>query len=116
LDFQGLLEAAPDAMLGTDQAGVIRFVNRQTELLFDYDRTDLVGQPMEMLVPELSRKGHPAHHAHPYQWSEGPRYCTENDPTQLNLRPGVFGALCNLMHCGCVKIRCSWKVVEVQHG
>jgi len=46
LDFQGLLEAAPDAMVGTDQAGVIRFVNRQTELLFDYDRTDLVGQPI----------------------------------------------------------------------
>ena len=63
LDFQGLLEAAPDAMLGTDQAGVIRFVNRQTELLFDYDRTDLIGQPMEILVPESSRKGHPAHRA-----------------------------------------------------
>ncbi|NYI41345.1 putative bifunctional diguanylate cyclase/phosphodiesterase [Demequina lutea] len=63
LDFQGLLEAAPDAMLGTDQAGVIRFVNRQTELLFDYDRTDLIGQPLEILVPELSRKGHLAHRA-----------------------------------------------------
>ena len=61
LDFQGLLEAAPDAMVGTDQAGVIRFVNRQTELLFDYDRTDLVGQPMDILVPESVRKGHPAH-------------------------------------------------------
>jgi len=63
LDFQGLLEAAPDAMLGTDQAGVIRFVNRQMELLFGYDSIDLVGQPMEMLVPESARKGHSAHRA-----------------------------------------------------
>lgn len=61
MNFASLLEAAPDAMLGTDQAGVIRFVNRQTELLFDYDRVDLVGQPLEILVPESVRKGHLAH-------------------------------------------------------
>src|SRR5664279_2729278 len=63
LNFERLVEAAPDAMVGIGPAGVIRFVNRQTELLFDYDRTDLVGQPMEILVPELSRKGHLAHRA-----------------------------------------------------
>src|SRR5664279_6081394 len=63
LNFERLVEAAPDAMVGIGPAGVIRFVNRQTELLFDYDRTDLIGQPMEILVPELSRKGHPAHRA-----------------------------------------------------
>ncbi|HZM55206.1 MAG TPA: PAS domain S-box protein, partial [Acidimicrobiales bacterium] len=63
LNFERLVEAAPDAMVGIGPAGVIRFVNRQTELLFDYDRTDLVGQPLEILVPELSRKGHLAHRA-----------------------------------------------------
>src|SRR5680860_275405 len=60
VSFEGLLEAAPDAMVGVDQAGVIRFVNRQTESLFGYDRTDLVGQSIEMLVPESFRKVHPA--------------------------------------------------------
>jgi PAS domain S-box-containing protein len=56
--FESLLEAVPDAMVGVDQAGVIRFVNRQTELLFGYDRGDLVGQPIETLVPESLRQVH----------------------------------------------------------
>src|SRR5680860_1782832 len=63
VSFEGLLEAAPDAMVGVDQAGVIRFVNRQTESLFGYDRTDLVGQSIEMLVPESFRQVHPAYRA-----------------------------------------------------
>src|SRR5665647_2121597 len=45
---------------GLTRGGVIRFVNRQTELLFGYDRTDLVGQCIETLVPESFRKVHPA--------------------------------------------------------
>ena len=57
-NFEGLLEFAPDALVGVDQDGVIRFVNRQTELLFGYDRDDLVGQPVEILVPESLRAGH----------------------------------------------------------
>ena len=48
---------------GLTRGGVIRFVNRQTELLFGYDRTDLVGQCIETLVPESFRKVHPAHRA-----------------------------------------------------
>jgi diguanylate cyclase (GGDEF)-like protein/PAS domain S-box-containing protein len=60
VSFEGLLEAAPDAMVGVDQGGVIRFVNRQMELLFGYDRADLVGQCIETLVPESFRKVHPA--------------------------------------------------------
>ena len=50
--FESLLEAVPDALVGMDQAGVIRFLNQQTESLFGYDRDDLVGQPIQMLVPE----------------------------------------------------------------
>jgi PAS domain S-box-containing protein len=50
--FESLLEAVPDALVGMDQKGVIRFVNRQTESLFGYDRDDLIGQRIEMLVPE----------------------------------------------------------------
>jgi PAS domain S-box-containing protein len=51
--FESLLEAVPDALVGMDQEGVIRFVNRQTESLFRYDRDDMVGRRIEMLVPEL---------------------------------------------------------------
>src|ERR1019366_256211 len=50
--FKSLLEAVPDALVGMDQEGVIRFVNHQTESLFGYDRDDLVGQPIQTLVPE----------------------------------------------------------------
>jgi PAS domain S-box-containing protein len=51
--LENLLEAVPDALVGMDQSGVIRFVNRQTELLFGYDRDDMIGRPIEMLVPEV---------------------------------------------------------------
>ena len=57
-DFEGLLEAAPDAMVGVDRAGVIRFVNRQTETLFGYDPGALIGRLIETLVPESFRAIH----------------------------------------------------------
>jgi PAS domain S-box-containing protein len=50
--FESLLEAVPDALVGMDQKGAIRFVNHQTESLFGYGRDNLVGQPIQMLVPE----------------------------------------------------------------
>src|SRR5664279_84507 len=59
--FEGLLEAVPDALVGVDHGGVIRFVNRQTELLFGYERGDLIGAPLEMLVPESVRSVHKVH-------------------------------------------------------
>jgi PAS domain S-box-containing protein len=59
--FEGLLEAVPDALVGVDHAGVIRFVNHQTELLFGYDRDDLIDAPMETLVPESVRSVHKTH-------------------------------------------------------
>jgi PAS domain S-box-containing protein len=50
--FKHLLEAVPDALVGINQDGVIRFVNSQTESLFGYDRDELVGQLIDTLVPE----------------------------------------------------------------
>jgi len=51
--FESLLEAVPDALVGMDSAGTIRFVNHQSELLFGYQRDDLVGKHVETLVPEV---------------------------------------------------------------
>ncbi|MDJ0857227.1 MAG: PAS domain S-box protein, partial [Desulfobacterales bacterium] len=58
--FRALLEAAPDAMVIVDPAGVIVLVNSQTEKLFGYPRQELLGQTIELLVPEEKRAGHPA--------------------------------------------------------
>ena len=50
--FEKLLEAVPDALVGMDQKGVIRFVNRQTEMLFGYQRDELIGERIDNLVPQ----------------------------------------------------------------
>ncbi|MFJ5811083.1 PAS domain S-box protein [Streptomyces sp. NPDC093093] len=59
--FRALLEAAPDAMVIVDDAGMIRLVNAQTEALFGYPRHELLGRPIDMLVPERYRGHHPRH-------------------------------------------------------
>jgi protein-histidine pros-kinase len=57
--FRGLLESAPDAMVIVDRQGVILFVNSQTEKLFGYSRQQLLGERVEILVPQRSREHHP---------------------------------------------------------
>ena len=56
----GLLEAAPDAMVCVDSGGQIVLVNAQAERLFGYPREELAGQPVEILVPDAAKAGHPA--------------------------------------------------------
>jgi len=58
--YRSVLERAPDAFLVVAADGVIHLANEQSDKLFGYSRTELVGQSVEILVPDEIRPGHPA--------------------------------------------------------
>jgi len=57
--FRLAVESAPNSMILVDERGRIVLVNAQTEKLFGYGRSELLGQSIEMLVPERFRAAHP---------------------------------------------------------
>jgi len=59
--FERLFEFSPDAVLVTNLAGSIIATNAQAERMFGYDRQELIGQPVEILIPERFRRIHPQH-------------------------------------------------------
>ncbi len=59
-----LLETAPDAMIVIDACGLIVFTNTQGERVFGYPRDELIGSPVETLVPERLRASHRSHRSH----------------------------------------------------
>jgi PAS domain S-box-containing protein len=61
--FRDLIELVPDAMVLSDETGRIVLVNAQTERLLGYERDELVGQSIEVLVPEALRERHRGHRA-----------------------------------------------------
>jgi hypothetical protein len=65
-----LLETLPDAVIAVDRDGTIVQVNTQAQDLFGYDREEMIGQKVEMLVPESYR---PQHHRHREHYAEKPK-------------------------------------------
>jgi len=68
--YEQLVETSPDGIVVVDAAGLIRLVNRQAEVLFGWPRGDLVGRPVEVLVPDRVRDAHPDHRA---RYASSPR-------------------------------------------
>jgi PAS domain S-box-containing protein len=68
--FRKLIEAAPDATLVCDRYGGIVHINAQAEELFGYSKIELLGQKIEILMPERFRGGHHLHRAGFYQNSQ----------------------------------------------
>ena len=54
-----MVESAPNAIVMIAATGVIEMINAQAERMFGYSRNELLGQPIEMLVPERYRRNHP---------------------------------------------------------
>ena len=59
--FEKLFEFSPDAIIVSNPEGKIAEVNGQVEKFFGYDRSELLGQSIEILIPERFRQAHPAH-------------------------------------------------------
>ncbi len=64
-EYRAVFEASPDGCLVVDSEGVIRDLNPQVEALFGWSRDDLLGQSVDMLVPQAQRAGH-GHHRSTY--------------------------------------------------
>ncbi|MDR3679426.1 MAG: PAS domain S-box protein [Flavipsychrobacter sp.] len=59
LTFQLIVESAPNAMILVNKEGNIAFVNGQTEKLFNYNRNELIGREIEIIIPKRYHQNHP---------------------------------------------------------
>jgi PAS domain S-box-containing protein len=82
-----LAEAAPDGLMVSAADGRIVYVNRQLETISGYDRGELLGQPVELLVPDSSRTRHLREHA-AYRAAPQPRTMGEGAPLELRRADG----------------------------
>lgn len=97
-----ILEAIPDAVAAVNQQGIIIQVNSQAEALFGYTRDELIGQKIEMLVPERHRPQHHNHREHFHQQPKirrmgsgldlyGRRRDASEFPVEISLSPVATG-------------------------
>jgi PAS domain S-box-containing protein len=80
--FRQLLESAPDGIVIVDAGGTIVMVNARTEQLFGYERDELMGRPVQMLVPKRFRGRHAGHCA---------RYAVNPCSRQMGAGREIFG-------------------------
>jgi len=73
--FEKLFEFSPDAVLVVDREGAVLRANQQAETMFGHPRAELIGQPVERLLPERFGSGHPRHRdayaTQPHTWPMG---------------------------------------------
>jgi PAS domain S-box-containing protein len=98
-----ILEVLPDGVLVIDESGTVRFMNAQAELIFAYPRQDVLGEPIEMLLPDDVRERHVQHRraffadprVRPMGLGhdlKGLRRTGEEVPLEINLSPVVTAA------------------------
>lgn len=80
---RGLVEAAPDALILVNTQGRIVYVNIRAEALFGYPRAELVGQPVDLLVPEAQRARHAGNRA---GFAAAPRFLSMGQRVALSCR------------------------------
>jgi diguanylate cyclase (GGDEF)-like protein/PAS domain S-box-containing protein len=80
--FRLTVEAAPNAMVMVTRDGKILLVNSQIETLFGYKRAELIGQSVEMLVPERFRSRHPGYRA---------GFCADPQPRPMGAGRDLYG-------------------------
>ncbi len=91
-----IVESALNSMILTDSAGKIVMVNKHTEVLFGYDRNELIGKKIEVLVPQRLKKHHPHHrenfYAHPRARPMGAGrdlFAVKKDGTEIPVEIGL---------------------------
>lgn len=116
-----LLDLAPDALIVVDSAGTITQVNTQIETFFGYGRDELVGHPLELLLPESRRTMHAALRTHYMQEARprpmgigldlvGRRKDGNTFPVDINLRPLLIEQTLHAM--GAVRDMTAQRAVE----
>ncbi|MDJ0941557.1 MAG: ATP-binding protein [Woeseiaceae bacterium] len=99
-----LLNSTPDAMVFVDESGTISFANRQVESMFGYEPDELVGQPVELLLPKRLRNKH-----------EGYRGAFASEPRRREMGAGL--ELFGLRRDGTeFPVEISLSPVETEHG
>ncbi|SBS28699.1 Signal transduction histidine-protein kinase BarA [Marinomonas aquimarina] len=78
--FMNLLESAPDPMVITDKDGRITILNRRAQQLFGYEKEEILGQHVEMLMPESARKRHVRHR---YNYMTKPKVLSMGEEVEL---------------------------------